>query len=191
MYSALLIMGLLASNPLVDVDDDPFRWIDVGGHLSLGAPGMIQVGPSARFLEFLTLDASVTTDTSGVGYSGGLTLSTPSGFAPSATIEVGHQNVGDVKGVVSKFAGTLVPALEGVHDMNFNYMSLSGGFQMGSWKNFLFFIRGGMTHVFDGRTSRLGSYINSLEPSVHASEVSFSGWLPFVNIGFTFFVNVL
>lgn len=132
-------VALGASGEALAEDNAPrVKW---GVMLDVGVPDGIGASAVFKPLQWLRLNAGVTSNTISVGMRGGVSLLPLSTFlAPSFNLEAGRYLGGDYNTLVERLGGSTSASTALISDVSYNYASASVGLNVGpanSWGLFL------------------------------------------------------
>ncbi|MDY7227268.1 autotransporter outer membrane beta-barrel domain-containing protein [Hyalangium rubrum] len=125
----------------------PSGGLRLGAMLDVGAPDGVGVSAVVRPIEWLRLNAGLTTNTLSVGVRGGISLVPLSTFiAPSLNADVGHYFDANYNELVDRLGGIPLRTQVPIDEVGFNYVGASVGLEIGKPERFSFFLRAGLTH---------------------------------------------
>jgi hypothetical protein len=119
----------------------------IGAMLDVGAPDGVGISAVVRPIEWLRINAGLTTNTLSLGVRGGISLVPLSTFvAPSLNADFGHYFDTSYNDLVDKLGGIPLQANVPVEDIGFNYVGASLGLEIGKPETFSFYLRAGLAH---------------------------------------------
>lgn len=174
-------------------DDD--RWYSLyrgkklGVQVDVGAPDGAGLMVLFRPYWWLRLDGGFAYNYMGSGLRGGITLMPVQwGVTPTLNFDFGHYFSGDL----TKF---VTPSTEGeralLSDAAYDFWSAQLGLEFGSQEGFLFYLRGGITHLSAGASSQNSTQILRERASSNflaRAGTDFTALLPSVSLGFVVYV---
>jgi hypothetical protein len=116
----------------------------LGAMLDVGAPDGVGISAVVRPIEWLRINAGLTTNTLSFGVRGGISLVPLSTFiSPSLNADIGHYFDTSYNDLVDKLGGIPLQSDVPVENIGFNYAGASVGLEIGKPERFSFYIRGG------------------------------------------------
>lgn len=116
----------------------------IGAMLDVGAPDGVGISAVVRPIEWLRINAGLTTNTLSFGLRGGISLVPLSTFvAPSLNADIGHYFDTSYNDLVDKLGGKPLQSDVPVEDIGFNYAGASLGLEIGKPESFHFYLRAG------------------------------------------------
>ncbi len=158
----------------------------VGAMLDVGAPDGIGVSAVVRPIEWLRLNAGITTNTLSLGVRGGITLAPLATFVtPTVNADIGHYFDASYNKLVDRLGGIPLQTQVPIDDVGFNYMGASVGLEIGKPDSFLFSLRLGFTHgslTIDDAQALLQDVTGDPDITAEPLDVRFTS--PSIKLGF-------
>jgi hypothetical protein len=127
-------------------ESSPSR-LRIGAMLDVGAPDGVGFSAVVRPVEWLRINAGLTTNTLSLGVRGGISLVPLSTFiSPSLNADFGHYFDTSYNDLVDKLGGIPLRSDVPVEDIGFNYAGASVGLEIGKPERFSFYLRGGFAY---------------------------------------------
>lgn len=156
----------------VIVQKPRYRWlgVDVGA----GFPSGGSLGLVLRPIYFARFELAGTYNGISPGLLGGLTIDPiPFAISPSFTVQGG-----------ATFSGQ-VPFASNPPSVEYKYLDLLAGLEMGNWKVWRLYVRGGFSWI-DMQTHDFNNVINNQDTSLTVGDPRAVGWFPAVKVGLTY-----
>ncbi len=119
----------------------------VGAMLDVGAPDGVGISAVVRPIEWLRINAGLTTNTLSLGVRGGISLVPLSTFvSPSLNADFGHYFDTSYNDLIDKLGGIPLQSDIPVEDIGFNYAGASVGLEIGKPERFSFYLRAGFAY---------------------------------------------
>jgi hypothetical protein len=137
-------------------------------------------------VQWLRINAGLTTNTLSVGLRGGISLVPLSSFvSPSINLDLGHYFDANYNELVNRLGGIPLRSTAPIDDVGFNYGGASVGLEIGNPERFSFSLRAGLSHgsMVIQDAERLLRDVTG-DPDITAKPLSFRFTTPAVKLGF-------
>jgi len=162
-----------------------------GMSLDAGVPDGVGIAFRYRPVHWLRVDAGLTNNAGAYGVRGGFSLA-PFYFpiTPTAGIDVGQTFQGNYVAGYKRLGVDLTEAATLFHDMTYFYANAHVGFEIGSARRFVFFLRGGLSYV-SLKAPGFEAFLQEQaeDPSVTVRVERARGTMPSGKLGFTFYFH--
>lgn len=160
--------------------------VRIGAMLDVGAPDGVGVSAVVRPIEWLRVNAGLTTNTLSVGVRGGVSLVPLSTFiSPSLNADFGHYFDANYNDLVDRLGGIPLQTEVPIDEVGFNYVGASVGLEIGKPERFSFFLRGGLAHgslAIDDAQALLRDVTG--DPTLTARPLNVRFTIPSIKLGF-------
>jgi hypothetical protein len=175
-----------ATSVEAEAPSDSSHKLGLGVMLDAGAPDGIGISAVVRPLQWLRINAGLTTNTLSLGLRGGISLVPLSSFiSPSLNADFGHYLDANYNELVDRLGNLPLQTDLPVEDVGFNYLGASAGLEIGKPERFSFFLRVGLAHgsmtINDAET--LLRDVTG-DPEITAEPLTFRFTTPSVKLGF-------
>ncbi|MBN1206808.1 MAG: autotransporter outer membrane beta-barrel domain-containing protein [Myxococcaceae bacterium] len=160
--------------------------LGLGVMLDVGAPDGVGVSAVLRPLQWLRINAGLTTNTLSLGLRGGLSLVPLSSFiSPSLNVDFGHYLDAKYNDLVDRLGNLPLQTDLPVENVGFNYLGASLGLEIGKPERFSFFLRVGLAHgsMTINEAEALLRDVTG-DPDITAQPLTFRFTTPSVKLGF-------
>jgi hypothetical protein len=160
--------------------------LKIGAMLDVGAPDGVGISAVVRPIEWLRINAGLTTNTLSLGVRGGISLVPLSTIvSPSLNADFGHYFDTSYNSLIDKLGGIPLQTNSPVEDIAFNYAGASLGLEIGKPDSFAFYLRAGFTYgslTINDAEALLRDVTG--DPDLTAAPLSIRFMSPSVKLGF-------
>ncbi|GEJ56051.1 hypothetical protein [Anaeromyxobacter diazotrophicus] len=162
----------------------------LGLQLDGGVPDGAAATVIYRPLNFLRLGGGLLYNSAGYGVRGGVTVAPYFPIAPSLTLEAGHYFNANAASAVARYTHVSDAVRPLLQDVGYTFAEASIGLELGHPDWFVFFVRGGLSHVW---TSVKNANAAAQQITSGSAKVTYFGDpnvelnIPDVKVGFLFF----
>jgi hypothetical protein len=169
--------------------EDTSGKVRIGAMLDVGAPDGVGVSAVVRPIEWLRINAGITTNTLSLGVRGGISLVPLSTFiAPSLNADFGHYFDTSYNDIVDRLGGIPLQTDVKIEDVGFNYAGASVGLEIGKPERFNFYLRVGFASgrlVINDAEALLRDVTG--DPDLTSTPLTIRFTSPSVKLGFLFY----
>jgi len=163
----------------------------IGAMLDVGAPDGVGISAVVRPIEWLRINAGLTTNTLSFGVRGGISLVPLSTLvSPSLNADIGHYFDTSYNDLVDKLGGIPLQSDVPVEDIGFNYAGASVGLEIGRPERFSFYLRAGLASgklVIRDAEALLRDVTG--DPDITSTPLTIRFTSPSVKLGFLLYFN--
>lgn len=195
VLGCLLALGTsslaLAQDSVEAPAEAPSSKVRIGAMLDVGAPDGVGVSAVVRPIEWLRINAGVTTNTISLGVRGGISLVPLSTLvSPSLNADFGHYFDTSYNDIVDRLGGIPLQSDIPVEDIGFNYAGASVGLEIGKPDRFSFYLRAGFASgklVINDAEKLLRDVTG--DPDITAAPLTIRFTSPSIKLGFLLYFN--
>jgi hypothetical protein len=160
--------------------------LGLGVMLDVGAPDGVGFSAVVRPIQWLRINAGLTTNSLSLGVRGGISLVPLSSFvAPSINLDLGHYFNTNYNDLIDRFGGNPLKTTVPIQDVGYNYGGASLGLEIGKPDRFSVSLHVGLAHgslTIDDAEQLLRDVTS--DPTITAKPLTLRFTTPSVKLGF-------